>query len=66
LARNKPFEIEGQARSTSSGVEVLLVVNSGIVHRDAGVGEVGAGITRAPLDCFTKAVTAPASIPLGG
>jgi len=65
LARNKPFEIEGQARSTSSG-EVLLVVNSGIVHRDAGVGEVGAGITRAPLDCFTKAVTALASIPLGG
>jgi len=28
--------------------------------------EVGAGVTRAPLDGFTKAVTAFASIPLGG
>jgi hypothetical protein len=30
------------------------------------IGEVGAGITRAPLDYFTQAVTALASIPLGG
>jgi hypothetical protein len=43
-----------------------LVVNTGIAHRDAGVGEVGAGITRAPLDCFTKALTALAFIPLSG
>jgi hypothetical protein len=40
---------------------ILPVVNTGIAHRDAGVGQIGAGITRAPLDCFTKAVTALAS-----
>ena len=34
------------------------LVNTGIAHRHAGVGQIGAGITRAPLECFTKAVTA--------
>jgi len=42
-----------------SGVEP--VVNTGIAHKDAGVGQIGAGITRAPLPCFTKAVEALAS-----
>ncbi len=65
-ARNEPFEIEGQARSTSSSAEVLLVVNTGIAHRGVGVGEVGTGITRALLECFTKAVTALTLIPFGG
>jgi len=40
---------------------ILPIVNTGIAHRQAGVGQIGAGITRAPLDCFTKAVTALAS-----
>jgi hypothetical protein len=35
-----------------------------LIHRDAG--EVGAGITRAPLGCFIKIVTTLALIPLGG
>ena len=42
-----------------TGVEP--VVNTGIAHKDAGVGQIGAGITRAPLPCFTKAVEALAS-----
>jgi hypothetical protein len=36
---------------------ILPIVNTGIAHRQAGIGQIGAGITRAPLDCFTKAVT---------
>lgn len=34
------------------------IINTGIAHRDAGVGQIGAGITRAPLGCFTLAVAA--------
>jgi hypothetical protein len=33
-------------------------INTGIAHRRAGVGQVGAGIARAPLACFEKAVRA--------
>ena len=35
---------------------IAPVINTGIAHKDAGVGQVGAGITRAPLECFTQAV----------
>ena len=37
---------------------ILPIINTGIAHRDAGVGQIGAGITRAPLGCFTQAVAA--------
>jgi hypothetical protein len=40
---------------------ILPIINTGIAHRRAGVGQIGAGITRAPLGCFTKALTALAS-----
>jgi hypothetical protein len=33
------------------------VINTGIAHRAAGVGQVGAGLTRAPLACFEQAVS---------
>jgi len=32
------------------------VINTGIAHRDPGIGQVGAGVTRAPMACFTQAV----------
>ncbi len=35
---------------------ILPAINTGIAHRDAGVGQVGAGLTRAPMACFTEAV----------
>lgn len=49
-----------------SGIDVRAVVdtgiepviNTGIAHRDAGVGQIGAGLTRAPLACFVQAVNA--------
>lgn len=39
-----------------SGIEP--VINTGIAHREAGVGQIGAGLTRAPLDCFIQALKA--------
>ncbi|MGH7220859.1 MAG: hypothetical protein ACREI1_11095, partial [Nitrospiraceae bacterium] len=36
-------------------------INTGIAHREAGIGQIGAGITRAPLACFTQAVSTLAS-----
>jgi hypothetical protein len=35
---------------------ILPVINTGIAHREAGVGQIGAGITHAPLGCFTQAI----------
>ena len=37
---------------------VLPVINSGIAHREAGVGQIGAGVTTAPMACFAAAVKA--------
>jgi Protein of unknown function (DUF1116) len=45
---------------------ILPIINTGIAHRDAGIGQIGAGITRAPLHCFTRALIALAdSLPEG-
>ncbi len=40
---------------------VLPVINSGIAHREAGVGQIGAGVTTAPMACFSAAVKALAA-----
>lgn len=37
---------------------IAPVINTGIAHRQPGVGQVGAGIVRAPMACFTQALTA--------
>jgi hypothetical protein len=37
---------------------VLPVINTGIAHKEAGVGQIGAGVTYAPLACFTQALQA--------
>ncbi len=49
---------------TPTGIDVRRVVetgiapaiNTGIAHRKAGIGQVGAGVARAPLACFEKAL----------
>jgi len=33
-------------------------INTGIAHREPGVGQVGAGVVRAPMACFEKALVA--------
>jgi len=40
---------------------ILPVINTGIAHREPGVGQIGAGVTRAPLVCFTQAIAALAA-----
>lgn len=34
------------------------IINTGIAHKEAGVGQVGAGIVHPPMECFTKALKA--------
>jgi Protein of unknown function (DUF1116) len=49
-----------------TGIDVRLVVetgltptiNTGIAHREPGVGQVGAGVVKAPLRCFEEALVA--------
>ena len=40
---------------------IAPAINTGIAHRKAGVGQVGAGVARAPLACFEQALAAFAS-----
>ena len=40
---------------------ITPIINTGIAHREPGVGQIGAGITRAPLDCFTQGIVALAA-----
>jgi len=56
-------------RGVPTGIDVRLVadsgiaptINTGIAHKLAGVGQVGAGVVRAPLECFTSAARALAA-----
>jgi hypothetical protein len=53
-------------RGTPTGVDIRKVVelgitpriNTGIAHREAGVGQVGAGLTRPPMSVFEDALVA--------
>ena len=67
LAPNPAFTLAPlDFAGTPSGIDIrkvvdtriLPVINTGIAHREAGVGQVGAGVTRAPMPCFAKAVLA--------
>ena len=43
-------------RVVASGI--APTINTGIAHREAGVGQVGAGVVRAPMGCFVRALAA--------
>jgi len=53
-------------RGTPAGIDVRLVmatgilpqINTGIAHRQPGVGQIGAGLVRPPLPCFAEALQA--------
>ena len=57
---------EEEFRGTPIGIDVHRVaetgippvINNGLAHRDAGRGQVGAGITRLPLEPFVEASAA--------
>lgn len=37
---------------------IVPVMDTGIAHRAAGVGQIGAGISHAPIDCFVQGIAA--------
>ena len=53
-------------RGSTTGIDLLKVVetgirpiiNTGIAHKDYGVGQVGAGLVHPPAECFRKAIEA--------
>ena len=70
LGRNNAFTLPAMNFSgTPAGIDarrvldtnITPIINTGIAHKEAGVGQIGAGITRAPLECFTRAIIALAS-----
>jgi hypothetical protein len=67
LGQNSAFTLPATNFSgTPAGIDarkvvdtgILPIINTGIAHREAGVGQIGAGITRAPLGCFAQALAA--------
>jgi len=76
LGRNGAFTLPAlNFAGTPAGIDarkvvdtgILPVINTGIAHRDAGVGQIGAGVTHAPMACFRQAVLALArSVEPGG
>jgi hypothetical protein len=40
---------------------IAPIINTGIAHKTAGIGQIGAGVARAPLACFSEGLKALAS-----
>jgi hypothetical protein len=38
--------------------QIAPAINTGILHATDGAGQIGAGVARAPLECFESAVLA--------
>ena len=67
VGRNARWPIPAlEFTGTPTGIDIRRVVelgvtpaiNTGIAHRRAGLGQVGAGVARAPLACFEQALAA--------
>jgi hypothetical protein len=41
---------------------ITPIINTGIAHKKAGIGQIGAGTVRVPMGCFTKALEALAEM----
>jgi len=69
LAEHEAFRIPAlDFRGTPAGIDIRKVIrtgilpriNTGIAHRQAGIGQVGAGLVRPPRICFEEALRAMA------
>ena len=67
LGRNPAFTLPAlNFGGTPAGIDarlvadsgILPIINTGIAHKEAGIGQIGAGITTAPMQCFTRAIVA--------
>ena len=70
LAGNPEWTIPAiDYQGVPTGIDIRLVVetgivptiNTGIAHKEPGVGQVGAGVVKAPMACFEQALRALAS-----
>jgi hypothetical protein len=70
LGEHETFKIPAlDFRGTPVGIDVRKVVETGLVpvidtgiaHKQAGVGQIGAGLSAAPMDCFIQALEAVAA-----
>lgn len=66
-AENPNFTIPNlNFRGSATGIDVrkvihsgiLPVINTGMAHKEPGIGQVGAGVVRPPRECFEKALLA--------
>lgn len=67
LAENNVYRVPAlDFRGTPTGIDIrkvietgiLPIINTGIAHKDPGVGQVGAGLVRPPMKCFEDALQA--------
>lgn len=67
VAENNIFKIPAlDFRGTPTGIDIRKVVetgilpsiNTGIAHKDPGIGQVGAGLVKPPMNCFEDALQA--------
>ncbi len=67
VARNAEWSIPGlDFAGVPTGIDIRKVVatgiaptiNTGIAHREPGIGQIGAGVVRAPMACFERALEA--------
>ncbi|MDD4802430.1 MAG: DUF1116 domain-containing protein [Syntrophomonas sp.] len=42
------------------GSQIVPIIDTGVIHKDAGIGQIGAGVAHAPLGVFEQAVLAMA------
>jgi len=75
VTENSAFGIPSlDFRGTPTGIDVRKVVktgitprvNTGIAHRQPGIGQIGAGLVRPPMECFEQALEAMAARKSGG
>lgn len=67
LGENPNYTVPAlEFRGTPTGIDLLKVIdtgvqpfiNTGIAHKEPGVGQIGAGLVRAPRECFLDAAEA--------
>jgi hypothetical protein len=67
LGEHAAFKIPAlDFRGSPVGIDIRKVVetgitpaiDTGIAHREAGIGQIGAGLARAPMECFVRALDA--------
>ncbi len=67
IAENPEWTIPAlDYRGVPTGIDIRLVletglaptINTGIAHKEPGIGQVGAGVVRAPMACFADALRA--------